>query len=52
VRGYTLRQLRLFTEAAERSRRRDRVDRLVDARAVKYQKREFASYLKALRKDP
>jgi len=46
-----LRQLRLFTEAATRAKRRDRADALTDLRvATKFEKREYQSYLKALRR--
>jgi len=48
VRGYTLAQLRAFTEAAERGRRRALRDQVVNLRAAKYDKKSFKDYLKKL----
>ena len=51
VRGYTLGQLRSFTEAAERAHRRDLADQLATLKAATYPKKEFNAYLKALLHD-
>lgn len=48
MRGYTLMQLRAFTEAAERARRRGLVDQLSNLRAAQYDQKHFTDYLKAL----
>ena len=48
VRGYTLGQLRTFTEAAERAKRRELADQVVNLRAAKYPKQEFNAYLRVL----
>jgi hypothetical protein len=50
VRGYTLAQLRAFTAAAEKSRRRELRDQVVNLRAAQYEKNDFAKYLKGLDK--
>ena len=50
IRGYTLLQLRTFTEAAERARRRAMVDDLANLRAAQYDNGNYAKYLKALQK--
>jgi hypothetical protein len=48
IRTYTLAQLRAFTEAAERARKRSRVDELMDLRASQYDGKTFSKYLKKL----
>lgn len=48
IKQYTLGQLRAFTEAAERSRRRRLADDAVTARAAQYDSKEFSAYLKGL----
>lgn len=39
----------MFTEAAERARRRDLADQVVNLRAAQYDKNAFKDYLKKLR---
>jgi gamma-glutamylcysteine synthetase len=51
VKGYTLRQLREFTDAAERARRRAMVDDLVNLRASQYDKNSYRDYLRKLSTD-
>jgi hypothetical protein len=41
-------QLRAFTEAAERARRRRLADEVSNMRAAQYDKKHFTDYLKAL----
>jgi len=49
VLGFTLMQFRAFTEAAQRARRRNLADELVNIRAAaKYDGKGFKSYLKGL----
>lgn len=48
VRGYTLRQLRAFTEAAGRARRRELRDDVVNLRAAQYDKNGFKAYLESI----
>ncbi|HNP65290.1 MAG TPA: hypothetical protein PKH39_15240 [Woeseiaceae bacterium] len=50
VMGYTLRQVSAFVAAINRSRRADRVDRLCDLRASTSNKKDFAGYIKELKK--
>jgi hypothetical protein len=48
VRGYTLGQLRTFSEAAERARRRDLIDHAWNLRAAQFDKSGFEEHLKRL----
>lgn len=46
IRGFTLRQLRAFTEAAERGRRRQLADLLSVARAAEhYDAKDFKAFM-------
>lgn len=49
IRGYTLMQLRVFSEAAERARRRDMADDVINLRVAQFSdKNDFKTYMKAL----
>lgn len=48
VKGYTLRQLRSFTEAAERAQRRHLVDQAHNLRAANLEPDPFKAYIKTL----
>jgi hypothetical protein len=48
VRGYTLHQLRTFSEAAGRTEHRARVCRLIDLRASQFESKDFEDYLRRL----
>lgn len=48
MRGYTLGQLRAFSEAAERARRRDLIDQAWNLRAAQADTKDFEKHLKAL----
>jgi hypothetical protein len=45
IRGYTLRQLRAFTEAGARARRRHLADLLSVMRAAEYDKKDFKAFM-------
>jgi len=45
IRGYTFAQLRAFTHAAERARRRALRDDSVSTRAAQYDKRDWTAWL-------
>jgi hypothetical protein len=48
IRGYTLAQLRAFTVASDRARKRRLVDEVMNLRAAQYDKNPFSKYLKGL----
>jgi hypothetical protein len=48
VRGYSLLQLRLFTEAAVRARRRELAELAIAARSAQYDKKGFRDHLRGL----
>lgn len=43
-----MQQLRAFTEAAERARRRDLLDGVINLRAAQYDKSNYGKYVKTL----
>lgn len=48
IRGYTLMQLRTFSLAAVKARRRELAENLVSLRAARYEKSEYADFLRKL----
>lgn len=48
IRTYTLRQVRAFSEAAGRAKRRDMADSAAIARAAQYDKKDFEAFMKKL----
>lgn len=48
IRGYTLRQVRAFSEAAGRAKRRAMADHAAIARAAQYDKKDFEAFMKKL----
>lgn len=51
IKHYTLSQLREFTAAAERARRRALADQLVNLRASQYEKHTYRDFLRKLTAD-